>query len=75
LYPWQQRNSSARRCQLVVVVAEVSVAAGRLLKSYLEVYFRIGDAKAVYSPGTPLSSFLSVAQKTVGRQVDITTTY
>ena len=57
------------------VEAEMVLAAGRLLKSYLEVHFRIGDAKAVYSPGTPLSSFLSVAQKTVGRQVDITTTY
>jgi len=50
-------TSSARRCQVVVVVAEVSVAAGRLSKSYLEVHFRIEDAKAVYSPGKPLSSF------------------
>jgi len=63
LYPWQQRNSSARRCQLLFFGGGSGggggdgPGGGPLYKSYLEVHFRIGDAKAVYSLGTPLSSY------------------
>jgi hypothetical protein len=55
LYPWQQHNNSARRCQLLFFGGGSGGGGGRgpgggpLWQSYLEVHFRIGDAKAVYS--------------------------
>jgi hypothetical protein len=75
LCPWQQHNNSARRCQLLFFGGGSGggggglPGGGPLLKSYLEVHFRIEDAKAVYSSGQAVVKPEDRRQSTTSQQL------